>query len=57
MPLHSCTKNLKIDEETVKTEVTSEREDGVAKWEILTKQDHMSVLRRQMETGIYEYKG
>lgn len=27
------------------------------KWEVLTRQDNMSVLRRQMETGIYEYKG
>ncbi|KAK3727039.1 hypothetical protein QZH41_012562 [Actinostola sp. cb2023] len=53
--LINCTKNLKIadDEET---EMQSEKENVAAKWEILSKQDHMSVLRRQMETGIYEYK-
>jgi hypothetical protein len=35
----------------------SEKENETKRWEVLSEHDNMSVLRRQMETGIYEYKG
>lgn len=54
--IDSCTKKLTIDD-SEKSEKKSEKDDETSKWEVLTKQDHMSVMRRLMETGIYEYKG
>lgn len=53
---NSCTKNLSIDE-TDGSEAKGERESRTSTWEVLSKQDHLSVMRRQMESGLYEYKG
>jgi len=54
--LINCTKNLKISDEESSTTQNHQEEATAVRWEVLTKQDNMSVLRRQMETGIYEYK-
>jgi len=53
---NSCTKKLKINE-TDEGDGKSEKEDGNLNWEVLSKQEHLSVMRRQMESGLYEYKG
>ncbi|XP_031568420.1 stAR-related lipid transfer protein 7, mitochondrial-like [Actinia tenebrosa] len=52
--LINCTKNLTIDDKNGEKMQSEEAEK--VKWEVLSRQENMSVLRRQMDTGIYEYK-
>lgn len=49
--LINCTRTLQLEEGN-----KVDGQDRKEEWEVLSKQEHTSVLRRQMESGIYEYK-